>query len=52
MTEMTVDFHLTEIQHGDSGPYACEYSNKASPDATSQPSDDLLLLVTGEEGLP
>nr|XP_020038908.1 T-cell-interacting, activating receptor on myeloid cells protein 1-like [Castor canadensis] len=44
---MTVDFHLTEIQHGDSGPYACEYSNKASPDATSQPSDDLLLLVTG-----
>jgi hypothetical protein len=51
VVERKAVFYLTDIQHSNSGHYTCEYSNKASPNVTSQPSDDLLLLVTGEERL-
>lgn len=46
----TTEFLLTELQQSDAEYYTCECSKNEDPDAMS--SDESLLLVTGETGLP
>ncbi|XP_030888120.1 T-cell-interacting, activating receptor on myeloid cells protein 1-like [Leptonychotes weddellii] len=48
-TEGLAEFHLTDLNTNNAGEYACEYYRRGSPYIRSQPSDVLLLLVTGEE---
>ncbi|XP_075844823.1 T-cell-interacting, activating receptor on myeloid cells protein 1 [Microtus pennsylvanicus] len=45
-TEMT-EFHIPELQQNDGGHYTCESYSKWLNGISSQPSDALLLLVTG-----
>lgn len=45
--EGLVEFHLTDLQHSNSGEYTCDYHRKGSPMRRSPTSDALLLLVTG-----
>lgn len=47
------EFPLTAVRSRDAGEYTCEYHRKGHPHLASQPSEALLLLVTGEErGVP
>lgn len=43
------EFPLTAVRSRDAGEYTCEYHRKGHPHLASQPSEALLLLVTGEE---
>ncbi|XP_064436966.1 T-cell-interacting, activating receptor on myeloid cells protein 1-like isoform X2 [Mirounga angustirostris] len=47
-TEGLAEFHLTGLNSDNAGEYACEYYRRGSPYIRSQPSDVLLLLVTGD----
>ncbi|CAD7692191.1 unnamed protein product [Nyctereutes procyonoides] len=47
-TEGMALFLLTDLEASSSGPYTCEYYRREPPQISSQPSDILLLLVTGE----
>ena len=49
-TEGVAEFHLNDLKTRNAGPYTCEYYRRELPQISSQPSDILLLLVTGEEG--
>ncbi|KAM8962720.1 T-cell-interacting, activating receptor on myeloid cells protein 1-like [Lycaon pictus] len=51
-TEGMVRFLLTDLQASSSGLYTCEYYRREPPQRSSQPSDILLLLVTGEFSKP
>ncbi|CAO2627431.1 T-cell-interacting, activating receptor on myeloid cells protein 1 [Lemmus lemmus] len=46
LAEMT-EFHISELQQNDGGHYTCESYSKWPNGTSSQPSDALLLLVTG-----
>ncbi|XP_020950549.1 T-cell-interacting, activating receptor on myeloid cells protein 1 [Sus scrofa] len=41
------EFPLTAVRSRDAGEYTCEYHRKGHPHLASQPSEALLLLVTG-----
>nr|XP_035921300.1 T-cell-interacting, activating receptor on myeloid cells protein 1-like isoform X1 [Halichoerus grypus] len=47
-TEGLAEFHLTDLKTDNAGQYTCEYYRLGSPYISSQPSDVLLLLVTGD----
>ncbi|XP_004409617.1 PREDICTED: T-cell-interacting, activating receptor on myeloid cells protein 1-like [Odobenus rosmarus divergens] len=47
-TEGLAEFHLTDLKTDNAGEYTCEYYRLGSPYVSSQPSDVLLLLVTGD----
>nr|XP_035921294.1 V-set and transmembrane domain-containing protein 1-like isoform X5 [Halichoerus grypus] len=47
-TEGLAEFHLTDLKTDNAGQYTCEYYRLGSPYISSQPSDVLLLLVTGK----
>ncbi|XP_022283268.1 T-cell-interacting, activating receptor on myeloid cells protein 1-like isoform X3 [Canis lupus familiaris] len=47
-TEGVAEFHLNDLKTRNAGPYTCEYYRRELPQINSQPSDILLLLVTGE----
>ncbi|XP_040590067.1 T-cell-interacting, activating receptor on myeloid cells protein 1 isoform X2 [Mesocricetus auratus] len=47
LTEDTAEFYITELQQGYGGRYTCEPQSKWPNDTRTQPSDPLLLLVTG-----
>uniref|UniRef100_A0A8I3MR27 Ig-like domain-containing protein n=1 Tax=Canis lupus familiaris TaxID=9615 RepID=A0A8I3MR27_CANLF len=51
-TEGMARFLLTDLQASSSGLYTCEYYRRDPPQRSSQPSDILLLLVTGEFSKP
>ncbi|XP_034842247.1 T-cell-interacting, activating receptor on myeloid cells protein 1-like isoform X1 [Mirounga leonina] len=51
-TEGLAEFHLTGLNTDNAGEYACEYYRRGSPYIRSQPSDVLLLLVTGDLSKP
>ncbi|XP_014649669.1 PREDICTED: T-cell-interacting, activating receptor on myeloid cells protein 1-like, partial [Ceratotherium simum simum] len=42
------EFHLTDLETSNTGEYTCEYYRTGSPHISAQPSDVLLLLVTGD----
>lgn len=51
LTEGVADFNITELQQSYGGRYTCE-TYSAGPNGTkTPPSDPLLLLVTGEQGV-
>jgi hypothetical protein len=50
LSERSAEFLFTELRSG-ARQYTCEYCRKEIPDTMSQPSNVLLLLVTGEEEL-
>uniref|UniRef100_A0A8C0W2Y6 Ig-like domain-containing protein n=1 Tax=Castor canadensis TaxID=51338 RepID=A0A8C0W2Y6_CASCN len=52
LTEGTSEFHLTELQPSNAGYYTCEYYVKEFPETVSQPSNVLLLLITGALSKP
>uniref|UniRef100_A0A8C0R3H2 Ig-like domain-containing protein n=1 Tax=Canis lupus dingo TaxID=286419 RepID=A0A8C0R3H2_CANLU len=47
-TEGMAEFHLNDLKTRNAGPYTCKYYRRELPQISSQPSDILLLLVTGE----
>ncbi|XP_021545208.1 T-cell-interacting, activating receptor on myeloid cells protein 1 [Neomonachus schauinslandi] len=47
-TEGLAEFHFTDLNTNNAGEYTCEYYRLGSPYISSQPSDILLLLVTGD----
>ncbi|XP_012883092.1 PREDICTED: T-cell-interacting, activating receptor on myeloid cells protein 1 [Dipodomys ordii] len=52
LTEGTAEFPLTDLGLGDMGPYTCEYYWKGSPGLVSEPSEALMLLITGTSPSP
>ena len=46
------DFYLTGLEESDAGYYTCVCYGQDDPDVPLQNSDAILLLITGEEGLP
>ncbi|KAM4825020.1 T-cell-interacting, activating receptor on myeloid cells protein 1-like [Thomomys bottae] len=42
------EFQLTEVRQSDAGPYTCDYHRVGYPETVSEPSEALLLLVTGD----
>lgn len=46
------NFHLIEVEESDSGYYTCICYRYENPNVSLWYSDEILILVTGEEGLP
>lgn len=46
------NFHFLEVEESDSGYYTCMCYRYTNPNASLRYSDEILILVTGEEGLP
>lgn len=45
-------FYLTELEQSDAGHYICECFGTDGPNVLLLHSDEILILVTGEEGIP